>query len=79
VDQQEGRRDVASFVQHVHVTYPIALDTDGVASAQFNVAGLPTTLVIDRHGIVRSYRPGILDASYLESQLRSAVDGRSTS
>jgi cytochrome oxidase Cu insertion factor (SCO1/SenC/PrrC family) len=79
VDQQEGRKDVASFVNQMHVTYPIALDIDGVASAQFDVAGLPTTLVIDRQGVVRSFRPGILDASYLESQLRSVVDGRSPS
>ena len=79
VDQQEGRKDVSPFVQQVHVTYPIALDTDGVASAQYDVAGLPTTLVIDRHGIVRSFKPGILDASYLQSQVRAVVDGRSTS
>lgn len=79
VDQQEGRKDVASFARQVHVTYPIALDTDGVASAQFDVAGLPTTLVIDRQGIVRSFKPGILDASYLDSQLRIVVEGRATS
>jgi cytochrome oxidase Cu insertion factor (SCO1/SenC/PrrC family) len=79
VDQQEGRKDVASFVRQVRVTYPIALDTGGVASAQFDVAGLPTTLVIDRQGIVRAFKPGILDAAYLESQLRSVVEGRATS
>ncbi len=79
VDQQEGRKDVASFVRQVRVTYPIALDTDGVASAQFDVAGLPTTLVIDRQGIVRSFKPGMLDAAYLQSQLRSVVEGRTAS
>jgi peroxiredoxin len=79
VDQQEGRKDVEPFVRKVHVSYPLALDTDGVASAQFNVAGLPTTLVIDHQGIVRSFKPGILDASYLASQLRSVVEGHATS
>jgi cytochrome oxidase Cu insertion factor (SCO1/SenC/PrrC family)/thiol-disulfide isomerase/thioredoxin len=79
VDQQEGRKDVEPFVRKVHVDYPIALDTDGVASAQFDVAGLPTTLVIDRQGIVRSFKPGILDEPYLDSQLRSIVDGHATS
>jgi protein SCO1/2 len=79
VDQQEGRKDVEPFVRKVHVSYPLALDPDGVASAQFNVAGLPTTLVIDRQGIVRSFKPGVLDAAYLAAQLRSVVEGRATS
>jgi protein SCO1 len=79
IDQQEGRKDVESYVGKLHVNYPIALDTDGVASAQYNVAGLPTTLVIDRQGIVRSYKPGTLDASYLAAQMRSVVLGRATS
>lgn len=79
VDQQESRKDVGPFVRQLHVTYPIALDTDGVASARFDVAGLPTTLVIDRQGIVRSYKPGILDAPYLAAQLRAIVGGRATS
>ena len=74
VDQQEGRGDVAPFIRALHVQYPIALDTDGVASARFDVAGLPTTLVIDRQGIVRSFRPGILDAAYLSTQLRTVVE-----
>jgi protein SCO1/2 len=72
VDQQEGAGDVAPFVRRLGVTYPIALDTDGMTSARFDVAGLPTTLIIDRRGIVHSYRPGILDETYLSAQVRGA-------
>jgi peroxiredoxin len=79
IDQQEGRQDVEPYVRTMHLNYPIVLDTDGVASAQFNVAGLPTTLVIDRQGTVRSVKPGALDASYLASQVRSVVEARATS
>jgi cytochrome oxidase Cu insertion factor (SCO1/SenC/PrrC family) len=73
VDQQEGRSDVAPFIRKLHVDYPVVFDEDGVASARFNVAGLPTTLVIDRNGIVRTFKPGILDVGFLAGSVRPVI------
>ncbi|HEX6507353.1 MAG TPA: redoxin domain-containing protein [Chloroflexota bacterium] len=78
VDQQEGREDIGPFVRKLHVNYPIALDQDGVASARFDVAGLPTTLLIDRQGRVRSFKPGALDASFLTAHLQPLVNSTAT-
>ncbi|HET6846795.1 MAG TPA: TlpA disulfide reductase family protein, partial [Anaerolineales bacterium] len=49
-DTEAGAR---AFVQEFGLTFPIALDRDGSASAQDQLMGLPSTYFIDRKGIVR--------------------------
>jgi len=65
VDQQESRTDVAAFAGKLHIPYPILIDRSGDLSARYDVAGLPTSLVIDQHGRVTAVRPGILDRAFL--------------
>jgi peroxiredoxin len=65
IDQQESARDAAAFVRRYRVPYPILLDSSGDVSATYGVAGLPTSLVVDRHGMVHAVRAGILDQSFL--------------
>jgi len=72
-DKQEGRGDVAPFLQKLHVTYPVVLDESGSVSAQYEVIGLPTTLVVDREGIVRAVRLGALDKNYLQTTVAPIV------
>jgi protein SCO1 len=76
IDQQEGASSVRPFTRKLHTPYPIALDESGNVSAQYDVAYLPISVLVDRHGVVRSVHLGILNQSYLATQvdpvLRSA-------
>ncbi len=57
------------------VTFPVAFDVDSKVSKLYNVAGMPTTVFIDRKGNVRevhkSYRPG--DENLYLTQIRSLL------
>ena len=57
------------------VTFPVAFDVDSKVSKLYNVAGMPTTVFIDRKGNVReihkSYRPG--DENLYLTQIRTLL------
>ncbi len=50
---QDSEAAARSFAQEYGLTFPIALDRLGAASAQYDLMGLPSTYFIDRDGIVR--------------------------
>jgi peroxiredoxin len=50
---QDTEAAARAFAQEFGLTFPVALDRDGSASAQYELMGLPSTYFIDREGIVR--------------------------
>lgn len=69
IDRQESRSDVRSYVESLHVSYPIALDAKGDVDNNYDVAGLPTSYFIDRRGIVQDLKLGALDRAWLQQGL----------
>ena len=57
------------------VSFPIAFDTDSKVSKMYNVAGMPSTVFVDRKGNVRvmhkGYKPG--DENFYLTQIRSML------
>jgi thiol-disulfide isomerase/thioredoxin len=57
------------------VSFPIAFDTDSKVSKLYKVAGMPSTVFVDRKGNVRvmhkGYKPG--DENFYLSQIRSML------
>jgi thiol-disulfide isomerase/thioredoxin len=57
------------------VTFPIAFDVDSKVSKLYNVAGMPSTVFVDRKGNVRvmhkGYKPG--DENFYLTQIRSML------
>lgn len=51
---QDSEKDAAAFVKEFGLTFPIALDRDGVVSKNYLITGLPTTFFIDSQGIIRT-------------------------
>ena len=41
------------------VTFPIAFDTESKVSKLYKVAGMPSTVFVDRKGNVRGHAPGL--------------------
>ncbi|MDP3938000.1 MAG: TlpA disulfide reductase family protein [Deltaproteobacteria bacterium] len=50
VDSRE--EDVQRFVQKNGVSFPVIYDDDGSLGARFEIAGLPTTIILDPRGFV---------------------------
>jgi thiol-disulfide isomerase/thioredoxin len=57
------------------VTFPVAFDTESKVSKMYKVAGMPTTVFVDRKGNFRvmhkGYKPG--DENYYLTQIRSML------
>lgn len=48
------RRDVVkNFLAGLRVSYPVLLDPDRSIAREYDVAGVPRTLILDRNGIIR--------------------------
>jgi len=63
-----GAGPVRAFLRDHHITYPVGRVTEPLRRAFGGIAGIPTTFVIDRHGIVRHrvvgyFAPPALEAS----------------
>lgn len=68
VDEQEPPSRVKSFTLQLGVPTPVAVDR-GQFAATFNVQGLPESIFIDRHGIVRYIYRGTIPDAVLASEL----------
>ena len=60
IDVKEARDDVQRFVHGRGITYPVALDSGGMAAALYEAHSLPTTVVIGRDGLVLLHEPGAI-------------------
>ncbi|MFN8640600.1 MAG: TlpA disulfide reductase family protein [Candidatus Binatia bacterium] len=52
VAQDTNPADVRAFIQDLHVTFPVLLDSDNHLPGRYGVTGFPETFVIDRNGQV---------------------------
>ena len=73
LDQQPD--DAERFLQKFHPSFEVRFDPQGTLAEQFKVAGMPTSVVIDRHGVVRFTHIGFqpADSSAYENQLRALI------
>jgi cytochrome c biogenesis protein CcmG, thiol:disulfide interchange protein DsbE len=69
VDVQERESDVVVFLKDVGVTFPSAIDRTGEVVLAYRANALPTTVFIDREGIVRDVHVGPLTAEMLDERL----------
>jgi protein SCO1 len=65
IDKGESSVTVAAYAQKLGVHYPLALDDSGDVSARYDISALPTTILINRQGVVESVHIGVLDSTYL--------------
>ncbi len=72
VDVSESRDDVARFAQEFGATFPIVLDSDSSVVQSYRLIGLPTSLFVDRDGILRAQQLGPLSEASLTAKLGQA-------
>jgi peroxiredoxin len=54
IDSKEDAQTVQEYADEFGLTFPIALDPDGAVAEAYRVWAIPTELLIDENGIVRS-------------------------
>lgn len=69
VDVGEDADAVKTFLAQLGVRLSVALDAGGDVAQQYRVLGLPTSYLIDRHGIIRSIKIG----EFRQTDLRQAI------
>ena len=60
---------IPPFIAEIGVSFPLISDPDGDVSLAYGARNLPTSVFIDRTGVVRSISIGILSAEALALQL----------
>ncbi len=69
VDQGEARERAAAFATSLGITYPILVDQSQQYGRVYAALGMPTTIIVDRNGIVATGFDGALTFT----QMRDAV------
>jgi peroxiredoxin len=79
VNVEENSSDAVSFLKETPVTFPILYDPDNNVSRLFDVAAMPSTVIVDREGKMRflhhGYQPGYENA--YQDQIRELIRERS--
>ncbi len=75
VNVEPDAKDAEGFIAKTPVTFPIVFDKDSAVSKLYRVSGMPTTVLIDRKGVLRwvhrSYVPG--DENEYLNQVRAIL------
>ncbi len=75
VNVEPKSADAEGFLRTTPVSFPILFDTDSKVSRLYEVAGMPSTVILDRSGKVRyihhGYKPGE-ESEYMD-QIRTLV------
>jgi cytochrome c biogenesis protein CcmG/thiol:disulfide interchange protein DsbE len=74
----QHRSDAERFLARFHPNFDVRFDPQGEAAERFKVQGMPTSVIIDRGGVVRfahiGFRP--VDRAIYESELRELLAGK---
>ncbi len=75
VNVEENSSEARKLLKDMPVSFPVLFDNDSSVSRQYDVAAMPSTVLVDRDGNIRhvhkGYRPGLED-SYVE-QVRGLI------
>lgn len=73
VNVREPPSVIEPFVNSYALTYPIVLDEAGAATGAYRVTGLPTSVFVDRSGIVRDRVVGPMTRDVLERRVQQLL------
>jgi len=68
-----GRQGVEGFVRQYGLTFPVGLDITGVANQTYRVYSLPTSVFIDRKGMIRDIVPGGMSRPVILERLKKIL------
>ncbi len=74
INQGEDAQTVTEFGLSFGLTYPLLVDEDNAVNLTYGVNSLPTTIFIDRKGVVREVFIGILNEAVLTERLNRLLE-----
>lgn len=72
-----SRQEIRNFGEEYGINYPIWLSDPGTAATEYRAVGLPTTLLVDRRGIIRRRYMGAQSYESLRDDVRALLDSAS--
>jgi peroxiredoxin len=69
IDVQESQDVIQPYVDELGITFPILLDKQGKTTAAYKIRGLPTSIFIDRQGVIRHVHLGPLTEKNIKDYL----------
>ena len=76
VDLQEAEGPVREFADEFGMRFPVAFDRTGDVARTFRASKeLPTSVFVDRDGVVRLIRSGPMTGEYLRATLEPLLQG----
>ncbi|MBI2914950.1 MAG: redoxin domain-containing protein [Firmicutes bacterium] len=73
VNIQESEKTVRTFMDENGYRFPVPMDTKGAVTERYLVRSIPTSIVIDKRGIVRARHLGPLTLEGMEQLLARAI------
>lgn len=70
VNLQEPVEKIGAYLDQNKYTMPVLLDTDGKAGSEFLIRAIPTTIILDKNGVIRFRKSGPVTADELEAILK---------
>jgi hypothetical protein len=58
------------------MTYPVLLDEQGQVMSEYRILGLPTSVLVDRNGVIQFRHTGLMTAGQLKSYLDELLPGK---
>lgn len=71
VNLQESNGTISDFMNKNKYTMPILLDQDGAVAKRFQVTAIPTTIIVNKHGMVKFRKSGAMTRNELEGIINS--------
>jgi len=76
VNLREDAATVRAFAEANGIDYPLLLDSQGAVAAQYQVVGIPTTVIVDAAGSVRGRHVGVLTQAQLAEYVAAWLPAR---
>jgi len=70
IRSEKNPESLPGFIKEQKIDFPILSDTTGEISELYQIESIPTTIIIDQEGIIRSVRVGAVTRQWLESQVK---------
>lgn len=74
LNQAESAAVIAEYARDHGLTYPLLVDDDMRVNNLFGVLNLPTTIFIDRNGVVREVLIGTISQAVLEDRIADLLE-----
>ena len=75
INVDRDRADADKFLREFHPTFAVRFDPNGELAEFYDVRGMPSSVLVDRHGVTRfthvGFRP--VDGAVYETQLRELL------